>query len=389
MKRVYLDNSATTPIDPRVIKEIFLHFKKTFGNPDSIYHEGVGSKKVLEDSRKNFASLLGAHTDEIIFTSGGTESNNIAILGVVKAFLEKNTTEECHVIISSVEHASVREVVYELRSSGIKVDEVPVLPNGLVDLQILKKLLKKETALVSVQYANNEMGAIQPIREIAKILKNYRDEKKEKNGENFPIFHTDASQAFCYLDCNVERLGVDLMTLDGQKIYGPKGVGALYVKRGAMISPIIFGGGQERGLRPGTPNVPLIAGLVKAGQICFDEREKETKRLSKLRDWLISEILKIAPKGAIINGDSKERLPNNVNFSVPSIDAEFLVLKLDVAGIAISTKSACLKQEESSYVVSALGGDDWRAKNTIRISLGRFTGYEDLKKLLINLKKYL
>lgn len=379
MKRIYLDNASTTPIDPRVLREVNFHLKNSSGNAGSIHNEGVLAKKVLEESRKKAAGFLGAHPDEIVFTSGGTESNNLAILGVVNAVVEKKSDfERYHVITTKIEHSSVLECFKNLEKRGVKVTYLPVSSMGIIDLVALKKALRPETVLVSVQYANNEIGTIQPIREISKMLRHFRN-NSTLNAKRYPLFHCDASQAPCYLDCNVERLGVDLLTVDGHKIYGPKGIGALYVKRDTPISPIIFGGGQEKDLRPGTENIPLITGLAKALGICTEEREKESKRIVKLRDFLYSNVLKNTRIKAVLNGDIKNRLPNNINISIPSVDTEFLVLQLDAKGISVSTKSACLDSGEGSYVVAALPGENWRSRNTLRITLGRFTKKSDLE----------
>ena len=387
-KRIYLDNASTTPIDPRVLREVNFHLKNTFGNARSIHSGGVVAKKVLGESRKKVARFLSAHSDEIIFTSGGTESNNLAILGVIKSVTEgfnlksgeKLNLERLHAITTKIEHSSILECFRNLEKRGLRVTYLPVNSGGIVDLTALKKALRPETVLVSIQYTNNEIGAIQPIREISKILRHHNLQTYKL--PNFKThFHTDASQAPCYLDCSVEKLGVDLLTLDGHKIYGPKGIGALYIRRNTAISPISFGGGQEKGLRPGTENIPLIAGLAKALEICSLEMKKEPKRISVLRDWLTGKILKQFPK-IILNGDMANRLPNNINISIPDIDTEFLVLQLDAKGISVSTKSACIESDKGSYVVTTLGGDSWKAKHTLRITLGRFTKKSDIEAFL-------
>jgi cysteine desulfurase len=405
-KKIYLDNASTTPIDPRVLKEVVFHLKNTAGNAGSIHEEGVAAKKVLEESRRKTASFLRAHPDEIVFTSGGTESNNLAILGVVNSFEEKRSDlirrggqersdlVHVHAITTAVEHSSVLECFRELEKRGVKVTYLPVSSEGIIDLSVLKKSLRPETFLVSIQYANNEIGAIQPIREISKMLRNFRNQRSKfyvPRFTNYPILHTDVSQAACYLDCNVEWLGVDLLTLDGHKVYGPKGIGALYVRRGTPISPIIFGGGQEKNLRPGTENVPLIAGLAKALEICAAERDKESLRLTKLRDLMYSNLPRqIGMTKMILNGDLKSRLPNNLNFSIKEVDTEFLTLQLDTKGIAVSTKSACLGESGSSYVVKAITKDvkeSWRARRPLRITLGRWTKKADCQKLVLALRE--
>lgn len=387
-KRIYLDYSATTPIDPRVLKVLIHHSKNIYGNASSISKEGVLAKKVLVEAREDVAKVLSGHSDEIIFTSGGTESNNLAILGAIEAVRKNGKAYKAmHVICSSIEHSSVKEVFDQLRKLGVVVDEVKVSDKGIVDVSELKNLIRSETVLVSIQYANSEIGVVQPIKEIAKVIRHHK--KHRGVSSQYPLLHTDASAGSLYLDLNVLRLGVDLMTLDGHKIYGPKGVGALYKRRGVELSPITFGGSQEAGLRPGTENVPAIASFAYALTIAEKEKAKESARLFKLRDFIYSQILGEAGKEIVANGDMTERLTNNINISIKDCDTEFLTLQLDAKGFSVSTKSACLTGEDSSYVVGALGGEEWRAKNTLRISLGRFTTKGDCQKFVSVLKKLL
>lgn len=389
-----MDYASTTPLDPRVFKVMTPFFLEKIGNPSSIHFEGVLAKKGLEESRVKVAKILQAHADEIIFTSGGTESNNLAIFGVVKN-LEKSglSIAKMHFVTTVIEHSSVLECFRELESRGAKVDYAPVKSNGIVDPKIIEKLLRRETVLVSIGYTNNEIGTIQPLREVSKIIKNLSAVKGQESiikGFSSLIFHTDASQAPLYLDCMTERLGVDLMTLDGHKMYGPKGVGALYVKRGNLIQPIFEGGGQERGFRATTENVPAIVGFAKAFEIAVSMRIKESARLEKLRNYFYSKVLQntgIEGLGNItVNGDLNERLPNNINISVTGLDAEFAVLKLDARGIACSTKSSCLGSEGGSYVVRALGGSAKRSLESLRFTFGRSTVKADIDYLLIQLK---
>ena len=390
-KRIYMDYAGATPLDPRVYKAMLPYFGKKFGNPSSIHAEGVLAKKALETARRSVAGILQARADEIFFTSSGTELNNMAILGIVAetatadsrglhADLRRNS--EMHFITTAIEHSSVLECFRELESRGAKVDYAQVRENGIVEPNTIAKLLRPETVLVSVGYANNEIGVIQPIRKISKVIRAH-------NLKTF--FHSDGSQAPLYLDCNTDRLGVDLMTLDGHKMYGPKGVGILFVRRGTPLTPIIFGGGQERGLRSATENVALIVGISRALEIASSLRKKESTRLAILRDYFHSDVLKnIRTSNLIVNGDMKERLPNNLNISIPGTDTEFLLLKLDAEGIAVSTKSSCLGTEGGSYVVRALGGGEARALSTLRFSFGRQTTKKDIdtviKKLAVILK---
>ncbi len=403
MKRIYLDNSATTPIDNRVLKEICRNMKKFFGNPGSLHAEGVLAKEALEKARREVASFFGATTGEVIFTSGGTESNNLAILGsseIVSALLDKSIgAKPARAIFLKTGHSSILSPAENLSSRGIKVDWLSVDSDGLVDLDHLRDLLTPETFLVSIEYANNETGVIQPVRQIARIIRDFYEIRKKTKTDNSvcvslcsfgrPIFHVDASQAPGYLNCDANYLGADMISIDGQKIYGPKGVGALYIRRGVKLAPIFFGGGQEKRLRPGTENVPFVIGLATALRICVKNRNDESARLTAIRDWLIAEIFKITPSGSVLNGHPKKRLPNNINFSLPGVNTEFLLFQLDADGVSVSTRSACLSGADSSHAVAALGGPDWKKKNTIRISLGRFTKKSDCKKLLQLLRKYL
>ncbi len=400
--RVYLDYAATTPVDPRVLAVLDFHLKNTLGNAGAISNEGVAAKKVLEESRKQIAAALSAHPDEIIFTSGGTESNNMAIQGAIAGFKIQGSrikNKKLHAVTSVLEHSSVLQCFRELEKRGVAVTYVPVTSDGIVDLQVVKKNLRPETVLVSVQYANNEIGVIQPIRLISKIIREFNSRFMSHDLRRKTLFHTDASQAAAYLDLSVERLGVDLMTLDGHKLYGPKGVGALFVRRpfavsaqaglsaafaaqagGVTLGPIMYGGDQEKGLRPGTENVPAAVALAEALTICQKERDKESKRLSTLRDFLIRRITTRESRRVVLNGGPARRLPNNINISILDCDTEFLTLQLDAKGFTVSTKSACLGKEEGSYVVGALGGEPWRATQTLRISLGRFTNSSDIAR---------
>ncbi len=364
-KRIYLDNAATTPIDQRVLLAMQKIATETYGNPSSLYKEGVEAKKLLSEARKDIAETIGANPDEIIFTSGGTESNNLAIFGMVRE------PKNAHIIVSSVEHASVLECVKELEKRGAEITHLPVNGDGIVSVKDVREAIKENTVLVSVMYANNEIGTIQPISEIAKII---------RHSKSRPIFHTDACQAVNYLDMNVLHLGVDLMTFNASKIYGPKGVGALFVKRGIKISPILFGGGQEKGIRSGTENVSGVKGFAEAMKITEELKEKESARLTKLRDFFIKELVKKIPS-ALLNGSRENRLPNNVNISISGTDAEELVIILDAHGIACSTGSACANisaDGKVSHVVEALGFGRNRAASSLRFTLGRETKEEDL-----------
>ena len=386
-KRIYFDYETTTPVDPRVKREMERFWSKDFGNPSSIHKEGVTAKTALDSARKNMALILNCKPEELIFTSGGTESNNLAIFGCINKLIENGARySDLHLIASSIEHSSVLEVFKELEKLGAKVDFVGVNKEGIIKLSELQTKMRHNTTLVSVIYANNEIGTIQPIHKISNLIKDVTARSGGKSAK--PIFHVDASQAPLYLDINRDKLGADMITIDGQKIYGPKGIGLLYKSKNVDIKPILFGGGQERGLRPGTENIPLMVGFASALAIASVNRKKETARLIKLRDYFISSLQKMFI-GIIINGSLTERLPNNINFSYPGLDAEFAVLKLDAYGIACSTKSACMEGEEDSYVIKALRRDEFSAKSTLRFSLGRATTKEEIDSTLKSLKRIL
>jgi cysteine desulfurase len=383
-KIIYLDNAATTPVRPEVVLAMKPYWTEGFGNPGSITKMGVKAQKAVEDSRRGIAEHLKARPQEIIFTSGGTEANNLAIFGAVNNLEKKGIKiSDLHFITTNIEHSSVTECFKELERRGAKVDYLKVNQNGSVEPKDLRKLIKPNTVLVSVGYANNEIGTIQPIKELMKEIRHAR-----KINPNL-LFHTDASQAGLYLNLNVQELGVDMMTLDAQKIYGPKGVGILFMKAGTEISPIIFGGGQERGLRSGTENVPLIVGMTKALELArgaespqalgvirysVKRRELAVMKLEKLRNYFWQKIQADIPE-AVLNGDLENRLPNNLNISIPNIDSEFTVLCLDEFGIVCSTRSACNHDEDGSFVVRALGKSEDLIKSTLRFSLG-----EDIRK---------
>ncbi len=356
---------------------------KLFGNPGTIHADGVEAQKSLDDSRESIARELACKSREVIFTSGGTEGNNLAILGFAKKCLQGrtlyapkqsheqgSTLEGTHWIVSSIEHPSVLECFMEIERLGGKVTHVDPDEKGIIQPEKVLHLLRPYTKLISIGWANHEIGVVQPIRDISRAI-------REKN-EN-TLLHVDAGQAPLYLSPQVHTLGVDLMTLDSGKLYGPRGIGALYISNRVQLAPVILGGGQERGLRAGTENVALAAGFAEAFSIIAGERESEAKRLRGLRDDFARSILSEIPD-AVINGDIKRLVPHMLNISIPDIQSEYLTLALDHAGISISTKSACREGEERrSHVVEMLGGEKWRAANTLRFSLGRGTREHDIE----------
>lgn len=370
--RIYLDYASLTPTDLRVIREVKRFSAPKYANPSSIYQEGVLAKKALADARKRTAGFIQAHGDEIVFTSGGTEANGLAIEGILRS-ARVNGVEKPHLITSVIEHSSVIALGKMLESVGGEVTYISVNENGVVNLDEIKKFIKPNTVLISIMMVNNEIGTIEPIRDIAKVVRKAR----EVNNSNYPLLHTDASQAYL-LDLNVNKLGVDLLTLDSNKIYGPHGVGALYVKRGIKIEPIIYGGGQESERRSGTENIPSIMGFALALDLIAENREAETIHLNDLRQLFIQGLKEINPN-IKINPDSAEVSPHILNVSIPNIDNEFFVLQLDAKGISCSTKSSCLQDEDESYVLKEIGAD---SKISVRFSFGRWTKKGGVKKVL-------
>ena len=387
MKRIYLDHAAATPIDPRVVEAMEPYFTTQFGNTGGLYEEGRRAKEALMNARQVIARTLGAHMNEVIFTSGGTESDNLAIFGLA-GFLGKTSdiywtsnVEENnppHIITTKFEHHAVLNPCEQLEKDGFDVTYLNVGSDGIIDPKDVCSALRPETVLVSIMYANNEIGTIQPIAEIGKIITNYKLQTK-----NYKLyFHTDACQAAGYLDLNVNNLGVDLMTINAAKIYGPKGVGALYRRSGVPLKAQIVGGGQEMRMRGGTENIPLIVGFAKALEIVQKEREAEINRLTPLRDYFIQKLIKKVSK-VVLNGHPTKRLPNNVNVSILDIEGEALVLYLDAKGISFSTGSACTSESlDPSHVILALGRPYEFAHSSMRFTLGKSTIRGDIDYVL-------
>lgn len=373
MKRIYLDNASATPVSNTALKAVLETAKKFPGNPSGIHREGRLARASLESARASVAGVLSARPDEIVFTSGATEANNLAITGVLRVC----GIARPRIIVSAIEHASVLELARTLKLAGLHVDYLPVDSRGLVNTKELRKLITPETVLVSVMYANNEIGTIEPITDIAKEIRHAR----KVNGGVYPYFHTDAAQAGNYLDMNVLRLGVDLMTLSSGKIYGPRGIGALFVKRGVNLLSQMYGGEHEGGRRPGTEPVALAVGFATALVEAQKMSVKEGKRVKKLRDSLASKILRKI-SGTSINGNLEHSLPNILNISFDGVESEALVLYLDAAGIAVSGKSACKSSEGGpSHVILAIGEANEGESGSIRFSLGRETKNEDIARV--------
>jgi cysteine desulfurase len=376
-KYIYLDNAATTPMDPRVIEEINKHFKETYGNSSSLHSIGQKAGQILLKSRETIASLIKANRDDIFFTSSGTEADNIAIFGVCS----KNKDRGNHIITSTIEHHAVENPNKELEKKGFEVTFLPVNNYGVIDIKELENAITNNTILISVMFANNEIGTIEPIKDIGAIAKKHD-----------VIFHTDAVQAFGKVPIDVDYMNIDLLSASAHKLYGPKGVGMLYIRNkgarkgwGKYIEPIMYGGGHERDMRPSTVNVPGIAGFAKAVELAKEEMEVESKRQIKLRDKIIKWTTENI-EDCYLNGHPTQRLPNNVNIGFKYIEGESIVLDLDMEGIATSTGSACSsKSLDPSHVLLAIGLKPEDAHGSLRISLGRFVSEEDvdyfLKKL--------
>ncbi len=372
MKKVYLDYAASTPIDPRVLKVVNQHLKTTFANSSSLHSFGQEAQAVVEKSRQIVAQALKANPEEIIFTSSATESNNTVLKGVAWANKHKGN----QIIVSSIEHDCVLKSSQWLEKQGFEIIKLAVDKYGLISPQNLKKAVSKKTILVSMMQANNEVGTIQPIEELARICKQ----------KNVP-FHTDASQSFGKIPINVKKMKIDFLTASSHKIYGPKGVALLYLRKGVKIEPLLHGGGHESGFRSSTVNVPVIAGLAKAVEICQKEMSQETIRLTKLRNKLIKGILDKIPD-SYLNGHPEKRLANNANLRFSYIEGEAIMLKLNQLGIAVSTGSACSSQSlEPSHVLLAMGLRPEEIQGSIRFSLGRWTKEEEIDYVLKVLPK--
>lgn len=392
-KRIYLDYASLTPIDRRVIRVMDEYLRTIYANPSSLYKEGVRAKEALKNFREKVAGFVHSHPSEIFFTSGGTESNNLAILGTVEHLHKTGVDyDKMHILISVIEHSSIRECANELQEKGVEVELLSVDRNGLVNVDELKNKIKSNTVVVSIMTVNNEIGTIQPIKEIAKTIRYFRSTNKENSAFNFqnfayPVFHTDASQAFLYEDINVEKFGVDLLTLDSSKVYGPRSTGLLYVRKGTPIAPIIYGGGQESGMRSGTEDLPSISGFTRALEIAHRERNEEYGRVMNLKDYFINGLKAIRSDISINSGaEQNHNSPHIVNVHIPKIDNEFFVLQLDAKGVACSTKSSCLGDEEQSYVLNAIGVN---SKESVRFSFGRYTTLGEVKKALKIISKIL
>ncbi len=367
---IYLDYAATTPVDPEVMKEMQPYFTKHFANTSSLHSMGQIVSDKVEKARDNIAQYLKANRKEIIFTSSASESNNTVLKGIAQSYKNKGN----HIIISAIEHSCIQKAASWLQTQGFKVDRLSVDKYGLVDLNQLEKLITKKTILISIMHANNEIGTIQPITEIGEICE-----------KNQVLFHTDAAQSFGKIPIDVKKNKIDLLTASGHKLYGPKGVALLYKKQSVRLEPLLHGGGHEFGLRASTLNVPAIIGFNKAVEISMQEMKDEAKRLTKLRDYAIDQILNKI-KNSYLNGHSSQRLPNNINVRFDTVEGESMLLRLDMENIAVSTGSACSSSSlQASPTLLALGLQKHQTHGSLRITLGRWTQKKDLDYLVKHL----
>lgn len=382
---IYLDHASATPVDTDISQTFHTIQKTHFANPGSIHLLGIEAKKLVDNARKKVASAFQARSLEIIFTASGTESNNLAIYGVIR-HAKKSGVAMPHVITTNIEHASVLESLKQFaQGKEIKLTIVPVNTDGIVEVKSIREALTPETILVSIIHANNEVGTIQPVREIGKMLEKQRDAQKSE----YPYFHSDACQSVNYLDIRPEAFRVDLCTLNSSKIYAPRGAGILYVGKRVKMDPIIIGGDQEFGMRAGTENTAAIVTCGDAIEKTVSLREAESSRLKELQEYVFAKIREVVPNVKIWGSEkTDERIPNNINVSVPGIFSEEFVVGLDMKKIAISSKSACgMNDDEGSYVIRALGGTEQESKEAIRITMGRNTTKAHIETLVFEMKK--
>ncbi len=386
-KIVYLDHAASTPVDPVVFAAMKPWLTTQFANPSALYGSAIDARNAVEQSRDTVARLISTTADTIYFTSGGTESANMAIRGVADEYFRIHNTRG-HIITTAIEHHAVLHPIQELEKEGWVVTYLPVNHEGIVAVQDVVKHVRKDTVLVSVMYANNEIGTIEPIASLGKELLKWR----KKNNTVYPFFYTDACQAALYLDLHVDRLHVDLMTLNGSKLYGPKGVGVLYRRRHVPLKPLTYGGGQEMGVRSGTENVPAIVGFAKAFERTIRVQQKQTQRALELQQYFLKTLQKHIPT-YVLNGpaithskktrgvakETLQRLPNNIHITIPGVEAEVLILYLDAVGVCCSSGSACTTDsDEVSHVLLACGKTDAEAKSAVRFTIGKETTKNDI-----------
>jgi len=371
MKNIYLDNAATTKLDPRVYKKMKQYFLNDYANASSIHYMGEKVFNDMEDARKRIASILNCDPNGIIFTSSATESNNFIIKGVARANKDKGN----HILVSAIEHHCVLSAAEQLEKEGFVVEKIPVDKDGIIILSELEKMIKNETILVSTMFVNNEIGTIQPIKEISEIV--------HKKGK---LLHVDAVQAVPYLNININGLGIDFLSLSAHKFYGPKGVGLAYINKAIKIEPLIVGGGQEKNLRSGTYNTPGIIGMAYALELAYNTRDEYLKHVTELRDYMWDRIKSEIPD-VYLNGSFNKRTPNNLNVGFKGIEGEAILMMLSTKGICVSTASACGAQNlEVSHVISAIKLDDQNVNSNIRITMGRFNTKKEIEYFVDTLK---
>ncbi len=382
-RRIYLDYAAATPVHKDVLHAMKPYWQQNFANASAINSEGVVAAEAVEGAREKIARTLGVTPDDITFTSGGTESNNLALRGFVARLVKDGVDyPDIEIVTTAVEHPSILETIKALEVDGCRIKYVPVDEDGLIKIEEFKGALSSKTRLVTIAYANSETGVVQDIGKLNRVVKAFAREEKISI-----VFHTDAAQAPLWLQCRLESLGVDMMTLDTGKCEGPKGLGVLVHRPTVRLLPIMFGGSQEGGLRPGTEPTSLVVGAATAIRLAVEGKDRRVERVIKIRDAWLEELEQI--DGVILNGSRTERLPNNVNISVPGLDSEYLVVTLDAAGIAASTRSACSGAGGGySHVVYEMTGDKERASSTVRFTLGSNTTSSDLSKVTKVLKDH-
>ena len=373
MKRIYLDHAATTPVDPDVVAAMMPCFERDFGNASSIHSFGQDARHLVEDAREHVAALMNAGTEEVIFTAGGTESDNMALKGIAALNRDRvrDHPEGPHIITSTIEHPAILRTCEWLETRGFVVRYLPVDNQGMIDVGSLEDAIAPGTFLVSIMFANNEIGTIEPVKQLGALCR-----------EQGVLFHTDAVQACGKVPVDVRSMNIDLLSLSSHKLHGPKGIGALYLREGVELEPIAHGGGHERGLRSSTENVPGIIGLAKAAELAKARMDEDMARLMSMRDHLISGVLDTVP-ASYLNGHPTKRLPHNAHFRFDAVEGESLVLALDHEGIASSSGSACSsKKSGPSHVLTAIGLDGIQAQGTLRLTLGRGNTDEDVDKTI-------
>lgn len=380
--KIYLDHSATTPVDKKVLDAMLPYFSDKFGNASSLHSFGQEAAEAMQTSRLTAANFFGCMPEEIVFTSGATESNNLAVRGLLKSLL-KNSSDKPHIITSTVEHDAILEPFIELERSGAEVSYAPVLANGVLDLDGLKKRIKDNTVLISIMYVNSEVGAVMPIQEIGELVKEIKKERAAKGNQTPLYFHTDATQGLNFLDCKVDRLSVDMLSMSAHKIYGPKGVGALYIRKGTPVTAMQLGGHHEGNRRSGTYNTPGMVGLAAAlQQLNSATREENNKKIATLRDMLIDGLTKNIPD-IILNTDREHATPAHAHFSIVGVEGESMLMSLDMEGIAVSTGSACASGSlKASHVLLAMGIKAEIAHSSIRFSLGKHNTEEEIRYVI-------